>query len=72
MIAMKSFQKHFSQLLQTVPVSKMLQLTLCIDAFFEQFKTKSKMSVKKLHYTAPIHLLKRPNIMEILPNPLVR
>ena len=73
------YQEHLHQLLQTIPISKMLQFPLCIDELFEHFKqstnkSRSKMSVKKLLCTAPIHLLKRwmhcSNITEIAPNSL--
>ena len=35
---MKSIQEHLRQLLQTVPTSKMLQVPLCLDAFFDLSK----------------------------------
>ena len=66
---MKSVQEYIRQLLQTVPTSKMLQVPLCLDALFEHFKqsankTKSKMSVKKLHCTALIQLLSITKAMD--------
>ena len=73
---MKIIQEHLRQLLQTVLTSKMMQIPLCLDALFEHFKTKFKMSVKKLQCTALIILLKRwmacSSIMEIGPHSLVR
>ena len=61
---MKTIQEHLRQLLQNVSSSKMLPITLCLDALFGYFKQsankpKSKMPVKKLHCTAQIQLLKR-------------
>ena len=38
LILIKSIQEHLSQLLQTVPTSKMLQVPLCLDALFELLK----------------------------------
>ena len=35
---MKSIQEHLSFIFQTVPISKMLQLSLCIYVFFRYFK----------------------------------
>ena len=77
---MKIIQEHLRQLL-TVPTPKMLQVPLCLDALFEHFKQSAnkpslKMSVKKLHCTALMQLLKRwmacSNIMEIAPHSLMR
>ena len=38
LIPIKSIQERLRQLLKTVPTSKMLQVSLCLDALFEHFK----------------------------------
>ena len=53
---MKSIQEQLRQLLQTVPIVKMLQVPLYLDAIFEHSKQNAdkpslKMPVKKLHCT---------------------
>ena len=53
---MKSIQEHLRQLLQTVPRSKMLQVTLRYDAPFEHFKqgtNKQSPRWQSKRYIAP-------------------
>ena len=77
---MISIQEHLRQLLQTVSPSKMLPITLSLDAPLGLFKLSAnkpspRCQSKKLHCTAQNQLLKRwmfcSNKMEIAPNSLV-
>ena len=73
---MKSIQEHLRQLLQIFSTAKMLQVPLCLDSLFEQFKqsaNKPRPRCQSKRYIAPpkFNKLKRPmtcsNIMEIAP-----
>ena len=58
LIPMKSVQEHLRQLLQMVPTSKMLQLTLCIDALFNIL---SKVQINHVHDVSQKFTLLSPN-----------
>ena len=46
LLLMISIQEHLCQLLQTVSPSKMLPITLCLDALFGDFKQSAKKKSK--------------------------